>query len=346
MSSWTVLLKPWALSVLALSVGPGCGDDAGAPPRLGPNLIRNGSFEELKLESTWWTASNDTKDSKAYVSAEAADLGSMGLVLHKGTGTGWGSMVGQETEPHQAGETYQVRARLRGVQGGERVTLSFHKQSFEVETQAQWRTVTRLVLMPEGLEDTTTIISVTSNASTVHVDDVSVARAEVTRGDADEAEDNLLRNGSFESGLGMWTSFTDGGREGIADTSPEAGQSGYAGMVLSKGPAGERVLVKQELRDPVAEREEYHLEAHVRGAAGGEAVALCMQIDEAPWDGPCVAVTAEKSWTPGRLERAGPGLANQRVPALDDNRVDRPRRLAAWLSAGPDPVGHPWSRPA
>jgi len=316
MRSWTVPLKPWALTVLALSVGAGCGS-GGGPPILGPNLLRNGSFEDVKLETTWWSASNDTQNSKAYVSSEAADLGSRGLVLHKGTGTGWGSMVGQQTEPHQAGATYQVRARLRGVKGGERVTLSFHLQGFEVEAESQWRTVTRMVLMPEGIEDTTALISVTSSESTVHVDDVSVARAEVTLGDADKEEGNLLRNGSFESGLGMWTSFTDAGREGMASTSPDACESGYAGMVLSKGPAGERVLVKQELRDPLAEGEEYRLEAHVRGAVGGEALALCVQRDEDPWDGPCVAVTAGMEWTHvSKTLKIDPALNDQRADVV------------------------------
>jgi hypothetical protein len=314
MRGWTALLKPWALSVLALSLGSGCGG-GGAPPLIGPNLVRNGSFEEAKLETSWWKAT-DSKDGTATISPAAADIGNMGLVLHKGTG-GWGSMVGQETKPHQAGETYQVRARLRGVVGGERVTVSFHGQGFEVETEPQWRTVTRLLLLPEVSDNATALISVTSDESTVHVDDVSFARAEVARGDADEEEDNLLRNGSFESDLGMWNFWTDAGPEGTASTSPDARKSGYAGMVLSKGPSGMGVAVKQQLRDPLAEGEEYRLEAHVKGTEGGEAVVLCVQINHEPWDGPCTHVTASRGWTHVSEKLTfDPALTDERVGVL------------------------------
>jgi hypothetical protein len=313
MRGWTALLKPWVLSVLALSLGPGCGG-AGAPPVIGPNLIRNGSFEEAKLEPAWWTATE--KDGTATVSPEAADLGNRGLVLHKGT-VGWGAMVGQETEPHQPGETYQVRARLKGAQGAELVTLSFHGQGFEVQTEPRWRTVSRLLLLPEASDNVTALISVTTDDSTVYVDDVSFARAEVARGEADEEEGNLLRNGSFESDLGMWSFWTDAGPEGTASTSPDARQSGYAGMVLSKGPEGSGVAVKQQLRDPLAEGEEYRLEAHMKGTVGGEAVALCVQINHEPWDGPCVPVNATTGWTHVSEKLTfDPALTDERVGVL------------------------------
>ncbi|HEX8704066.1 MAG TPA: carbohydrate binding domain-containing protein [Myxococcaceae bacterium] len=312
----TALLKPWALSLLALSLGPGCGS-SGGPPILGPNLIRNGSFEDGKLETTWWSDAKDTTDSKAFVSPDAADLGRVGLVLHKGTGTGWGSMVGQETEPHQAGETYQIRARLKGAQGGERVTLSFHGQGFEVEAEPRWRTVTRLVYLSEVGGGASTIISVTSEQSTVHVDDVSAAKAEVTQGDADKEEDNLLRNGSFESDLGLWTFYTDSGPEGTAYTTPDAGKSGYAGLVMSKGTEGGIALLKQELRDPLAEGEEYRIEAQVKGTVGGEVVALCMQINHEPWSGDCAYVTATQEWTQAsKVLKFGPELRDERMEAL------------------------------
>jgi hypothetical protein len=313
MRDCTALLKPWVLSVLALSLGAGCGG-GGEPPLIGPNLIRNGSFEDAKLDP-WWKGMDSTVGT-ATVSSEAADIGNMGLVLHKDTG-GWGAMVGQETEPHQAGETYQVRARLKGVQGGERVTLSFHGQGFEVELEPRWRTVTRLVLLPEASENASAIISVTTDNATVHVDDVSFARAQVARGDADEEEDNLLRNGSFESDLGMWNFWTDAGPEGTASTSPEARKSGYAGMVLSKGLSGGGVAVKQQLRDPLAEGEEYRIEAHVKGAVGGEAVILCVQINHEPWDGPCVHVTATTGWTHiSEKLTIDPALVDERVGVL------------------------------
>ncbi len=308
MRGWTALLKPWVLRVLALSLAAGCGE--GEPPVIGPNLIRNGSFE-AGLEG-WWNAT-DSKDGKASISGEAADLGTFGLVLYKGTG-GWGSMVGQETEPHQAGETYQVRARLKGKVGGERVTLSFHGQGFEVEADTRWRTVSRLVLLPEAGDNLTALVSVTTDNATVYVDDVSFARAQVARGEADEEEDNLLRNGSFESDLGLWNFWTDAGPEGTATASPDARQSGYAGMVLSKGPSGAGVAVKQQLRDPLAEREEYRLEAHVKGAQGGEAVTLCVQINHEPWDGPCIQVTASTGW-----RHISERLTIE--PAVDDERA-------------------------
>jgi hypothetical protein len=313
MRGWIALLKPWVLSVLALSLGPGCGS-GGGPPVLGPNLLRNGSFES-KFEDSWWAAT-DSKGGKATISAEAADLGAFGVELYKGTG-GWGSMVGQETEPHQAGETYQMRVRLKGKVGGERVTLSFHGQGFEVDADTRWRTVSRLVLLPEDTENSTALISVTTDNATVYLDDVFCARAEVARGEADEEEDNLLRNGSFESDLGMWNFWTDAGAEGTATTSPDAGQSGYAGMVLSKGPSGSGVAVKQQLREPLGAGEEYRLEAHVKGAEGGEAVSLCVQINHEPWDGPCIQVTADDDWEHiSEKVTFDPSLVDERVGVL------------------------------
>jgi hypothetical protein len=316
MRGWIALLKRWVLAVLAMSVGVGCGGE-GEPPRLGPNLIRNGSFEG-GLEGWWHAASpKDGKpDGTASVTSEAADLGALGLALTKGT-TGWGSMVGQETEFHQAGETYQVRARLRGAVGGESVTLSFHGQGFEVEADTRWRTVSRLVLLPEEADNTTALIAVTTNGATVQVDDVFVARAEVARGDADEEEDNLLRNGSFESDLGMWNFSTNAGPEGTATTSPEASHSGYAGMVLSKGSSGAFVAVKQPLPHPISGGDEYRLEAHVKGALGGESMALCVQINREPWSGPCVFVTATDSWQHISEELTfEPELVDERMGAL------------------------------
>jgi hypothetical protein len=301
--------------VLALSLGAGCGG-GGEPPKIGPNLIRNGSFEGGLAD--WWSApvSADGKTGKASVSTEAADLGALGLVLYKGTGV-WGSMVGQETEPHQAGETFQVRARLKGQAGGERVTLSFHGQGFEVEADTRWRTVSRMVLLPEAGDNATALISLTTDNATVYVDDVAFSRAEVARGDADEEEDNLLRNGSFESDLGMWTFWTDAGPEGTASTSPEARNSGYAGMVLSKGLSGGGVAVKQPLPEPITAGEKYRLEAHVKGTQGGEAVALCVQMKDEPWDGPCISVTATGGWKHISEELTiGPELIDERAGAL------------------------------
>lgn len=311
MRGWTALLKPWVLSVLALSLGPGCGG-GGEPPTIGPNLVSNPSFETGL--APWWTATEE--DGKASVSAEAADHGNMGVALTKGT-LGWGAMVGQNTEPHQAGETYQVRARIKGAVGGERVTVYFHGASFEIEAGPRWSTVTRLLYMSETTEDFAAFFSMTTNEATVYVDDVSFAKAEVARGDADEEQDNLLRNGSFESDLGMWTFWTDAGPEGTASASPDGRQSGYAGLVLSKGPSGATVAVKQELRDPLANGEEYRLEAHVKGTQGGEAVVLCVQMAKPPWDGPCHRVNASTGWTHlSEKVTFDPALVDERVGVL------------------------------
>jgi hypothetical protein len=67
-------------------------------------------------------------------------------------------------------------------------------------------------------------------------------------------------------------------------------------MVLNRGPEGAITVVKQPLRDPVAAREEYRIEAYVRGAQGGEKVSLCLQIEEDPWTGPCAYATASAGW--------------------------------------------------
>jgi hypothetical protein len=312
MRGWTALVKPWVLSVLALSLGPGCGG-GGAPPVIGPNLVRNPSFEAGL--APWWTATET--DGKALISAEAADHGNMGLKLSKGV-LGWGAMVGQETETHQAGETYQIRVRIKGAVGGERVMVNFHGYDFQLEAEPRWKTVTRLLYMSEANGIGNSFLSLTTNEATVYVDDVSFAKAEVARGDADQEEDNLLRNGSFESDLGMWVSWTDAGLgEGTAVTSPDGRQSGYAGLVLSKGPSGSAVAVKQELRDPLAAGEEYRLEAHVKGTQGGEAVLLCVQLNSPPWDGPCHRVNATTGWTHlSEKVTVNPALVDQRVGVL------------------------------
>jgi hypothetical protein len=164
-----------------------------------------------------------------------------------------------------------------------------------VEAEDRWRTVSRLVLMTEPTDDSNARISVTTEDSTVYVDRVSVALAEVERGDADNKKDNLLRNGSFESDLSMWTFWTDS-PEGAASTTPDVRKSGYAGLALTRGAEGNYSLLKQTLPDPVLMREQYRIEAEVRGAHGGELVNICLQLNHEPWDGPCVPVTAYVNW--------------------------------------------------
>jgi hypothetical protein len=279
------LRKRWWLGLLVLGVGAGCG--GAQPPTLGENLVFNGSFES-GLDG-WWQAGGD-----ATPSADAADSGAFGLTLHKGS-DGWGSMVGQETRGHTIGQTYQIYARLKGAVGGERVTFRYHGQGFEVVADSRWRTVNRMVLMPEINGDTNALVAVTTNDATVYVDEVSFAQAIVARGDADKEDDNLLRNGSFESDLGLWDFWTDS-PDGSASTSPDARHSGYAGMVLTRGGEGSISSVKQPLPDPVASREKYRIEANVRGAHGGEVVNVCLQINHEPWDGPCAQVTAAVDW--------------------------------------------------
>lgn len=284
------LRKPWWLSMLALVVCQGCGEPHA--PVIGPNMIINGSFES-GLENGWWTA-KDSEQSSATVSPDAADSGSAGLVLHKGP-DGWYSMVGQSTPGHEAWLTVQVHARLKGAQGGEHVTFGYDDQSFEVLAENRWRTVSRLLLLPERSDNSNARISITTNDGTVYLDEVSFAMAQVERGDADLAKGNLLRNGSFENDLSLWSFFTSA-PEGTASTSPDARHSGYSGLVLNRGPEGTITLVKQPLPDPVGEREEYRIEAYVRGAHGGEAVNMCLQIDHDPWTGPCVSATTYLDW--------------------------------------------------
>jgi hypothetical protein len=283
------LRKPWGWGILALGMGLGCGGPQA--PILGPNLVRNGNFESL-LEG-WWKAAGSI-DSKAFTSPEAADEGAAGLVLYNSP-MSWGSMVGQDTLGHTAGQTFHIHARLRGAKGGERVSFNFHGQSVDVVAETRWRTVSRMVLMPEINGDAGARISVVTEDATVYVDDVSFEAAEVERGDADGEDDNLLRNGSFESDLGLWTFWTNS-PEGTARTSPDARHSGYAGLVLTRGAEDGITTVKQSLPDPVAEREEYRIEAQVRGADGGERVNVCLQINEEPWDGPCAEVQATRDW--------------------------------------------------
>jgi hypothetical protein len=283
------LRKPWGLSILLLGLGLGCGEPQA--PIIGPNLVRNGTFES-GLEG-WWKAGGSI-DSKAFVSPEAADAGTSGLVLYNAPKS-WGSMVGQDTGGHTAGQTFHIHARLRGAAGGERVSFNFHGQYFEVLAEPRWRTVSRMVLMPEINGDSRASISLISEEATVYLDEVAFATAEVERGDADEEDDNLLRNGSFESDLGLWA-FWSNSTEGTARTTPDARRSGYLGLMLTRGAEESVTTVKQSLPDPVAEREEYRIEAHVRGANGGELVNVCLQMNDEPWDGPCTSVEASRDW--------------------------------------------------
>lgn len=303
--------QAWGVFILALSLVQGCGEPQA--PVIGPNLARNGSFES-GLEG-WWVASG-SQESTATVSPEAADHGAQGLVLYNAPGS-WGSMVGQDTEPHLTGQTYHVGARLRGATGGERVTFIFHGQSFEVVATEHWSTVSGMVIMPEGDSDLNLRLSVGTQGATVHVDDVSFATAEVERGDADKEEGNLLLNGSFESGLGLWAFWANLPGDGAASTSPEARRSGYAGLVLTQRGNKAITTVKQTLARPVAEGEAYRLEAQVRGAKGGERVTLCLQRNREPWDGTCTQVLATEKWQRVSSEvLVDQALANEQVGVL------------------------------
>lgn len=325
------LRKPWCLGILVLSMGQGCGEPQA--PIIGPNLVRNGSFES-GLEG-WWRAGGST-ESTASVSSEAADIGTSGLVLYNAMQS-WGSMVGQDTLGHTAGQTFHVQARLKGLSGGERVNFNFHDQSFDVLAEKDWMTVSRMVLMPEISGDSAARISVMTEGATVYVDDVSFATAQVELGDADNEEDNLVRNGSFESDLGLWA-FWSNAPEGVARTSPDARQSGYAGLVLTRGAEDGVTTVKQTLPEPLAEREEYRIEARVRGADGGEKLNVCLQINHEPWDGPCAQVEATRDWqhvekkvpVEGALidERVGllVSLASEGTAYVDDVIVVRTRK--------------------
>jgi hypothetical protein len=305
------LRKPWWVGILVLGLGQSCGEPQA--PIIGPNLVRNGTFES-PLEGSWWKAAG-SEASRAYVSPEAADAGAFGLVLYNAPES-WGSMVGQDSGGHVAGQTFHIQARLRGAVGGERVSFNFHGQAVEVTAESRWRTVSRMVLMPEINGDSGARISVITQGATVYVDEVVFATAQVELGDADGNEDNLLRNGSFESDLGLWNFWTNS-PEGSARTSPDARRSGYAGLVLTRGAEDSLTTVKQMLPEPVAEREEYRIEAHVRGADGGETVNVCLQINEEPWDGPCAQVTATRDWQ--KVSKKVPvegALIDQRVGLL------------------------------
>jgi hypothetical protein len=311
MSTILSFRKPWWLCILALVLTQGCGEPKA--PIIGPSLVHNGSFE-AGLEG-WWKAAG-SEESTAEVSPDARDVGANGLVLYNAKGS-WGSMVGQDTQGHVPGQTFHVRARLKGAVGGERVTFNFHDQSFEVLAEDRWTTVSRMVLMPEINGDRGARLSVNSEDATVYVDDVSFATAEVERGDADDEDDNLLRNGSFESDLGLWIFWTNAPGQGVASTSPEARRSGYAGLVLSREGDGVFTTVKQQLPEPLAEREEYRIEARVRGANGGEQVSICLQIYDEPWDGPCVSVQATRDWEHiSEKVRVEAAFNNERVGAL------------------------------
>jgi hypothetical protein len=302
--------KPWLPGLLALGLWSGCGE--AQAPVLGPNLIENGSFEAGL--AGWWNVLNG-EGGTVTPQSEAADLGNMGLVLHKSTG-GWGTMVGQNTVHHRAGETFQFKARIKGLTGGERVTFNFHGEAFEVTAEPRWRTVSQMVLLPEVNGDNSALISLTTDEATVYVDEVEIAQAEVARGDADDEEDNLVHNGSFESGLGVWSFWTND-PEGAASTSPEARRSGYAGMVMTKGLGGTAVTVKQPLPEPLAAGETFRIEAHLRGTEGGELVNLCVQINDEPYDGPCMGVKAEKEWRHiSRTLTIDPEIVDQRAGAL------------------------------
>jgi hypothetical protein len=194
-----------------------------------------------------------------------------------------------------------------------------------------------MVLMPEINGDSGARISVHTEGATVFVDEVVFAAAEVERGDADAEEDNLIRNGSFESDLGLWTFWTNS-PEGSARTTPDARQSGYASLMLTRGAEDSLTTVKQSLPEPLAEREEYRIEAHVRGADGGETVNVCLQINHEPWDGPCAQVLASRDWqkiskkvpVEGALidERVGVlvSLASEGTAYVDDVIVVRTRK--------------------
>ena len=306
--------SPWWLSVLALGVWQGCG--APQEPAIGPNLVHNGSFESGLDE--WWTATN-AEGSKASTAAEAADSGTFGLTLYKAPGGDY-SMVGQNTPGHAAGQTYQVHARLKGAVGGELVTFSYHGQSVQVGADSRWRTVNQLLLLPEINGDPSATISVSTpthvEEATVYVDEVSFAQAVVERGDADKEKDNLVLNGSFESGLGQWSFWTNS-VDGTASTDTEARSSGYAGLLLTRGADGALSIIKQALPDPVAEREEYRMEANIRSLHGGETVNLCLQINEEPWTGPCAQVTAAINWQHvSKTMRIDADMDDERVGAL------------------------------
>ncbi len=285
----SALWKPW-VGLLALGGLLGCGESK-SPPRIGDNLMNNSSFEE-GLQG-WWT-SNDSEGGAADTRPEAASTGSLGLVLSKGEG-GWGSSAGQDTVPHHAGQTLHISVSLKGAVGGERVYIAYHSKGFWVEATPEWQTVSRLMQMPDDSGDAAAFITLNTDFATIYVDDVVFAPAEVALGVADKAPDNLLRNASFESELSFWDFWTDS-PEGKASTSPEAGASGYAGLVLTKGAEGWASSVKYQLSEAVAAGERYRIELDAQGLRGGEQVEVCIQVNHEPWDGPCVSLKATTDW--------------------------------------------------
>jgi hypothetical protein len=286
----SALRRPWLSGLLALGVWQGCGE-AGSPPSIGANLMQNSSFED-GLQG-WWTAT-DSEGGMVTATPEAAHSGALGLALYKGKG-GWGSSAGQDTAPHSAGQTLHVSASLKGAAGGERAYIGYHSQGFWVTLTPEWQRVSRLMLMPDASGDAAAFITNTTELSTIYVDDVIFAPATVAQGNADKRPDNLLRNGSFESELSLWDFWTDS-PGGTASTSPAAGRSGYAGLVLTKGADGWAANVKQQLVRPLAAGERYRVELQLQGTRGGERVEVCLQVNYDPWHGPCLAVVASKDW--------------------------------------------------
>jgi hypothetical protein len=286
----TALRRPWLTALLALGVWLGCGEE-GFPPSLGANQLQNNSFE-AGLEG-WWTVT-DSEGGMVTTLPEAATSGALGLALYKGKG-GWGATAGQGTPLPSVGQTVQLSANLKGSAGGELAYIGYYSQGFWVTLSDKWQNVSRLMLITEEKGDDVVFITNTTEFSTIHVDDVIVAPVTVAQGDADKLPDNLLRNGSFESELSLWDVWTDSSG-GTASTSRAAGRSGYAGLVLTKGADGWATNVKQQLVTPVAEGEQYLVELQLQGTHGGESVEVCLQVNHAPWNGPCVAVVASKGW--------------------------------------------------
>lgn len=307
----TVLRKTWLTALLALGVWLGCGEE-GVPPSIGANLLQNNSFED-GLQG-WWTVT-DSEGGMVTTLPEAATSGALGLALYKGKG-GWGASAGQGTPPHSVGQTIHISANLKGGAGGEVAYIGYHSQGFWVPLSDKWQNISRLMLMTDDAGDAVVFITNTTELSTIHVDDMIVAPVTVAQGDADKLPDNLLRNGSFESELSLWDFWTDSSG-GTASTSREAGRSGYAGLVLTKGADGWATNVKQQLVKPLAEGEQYRVEFQLQGARGGETVEVCLQVNHDPWNGPCVAVVASKGWKGfSRTLSIDASLDGQRLGAL------------------------------
>jgi hypothetical protein len=274
--------------------------------------MQNSSFED-GLRG-WWI-STDSEGGSAVVLPEASSSGALGLALYKGQG-GWGASAGQDTTPHSAGQTVHVSASLKGSVGGEVVYLGYHSRGFSVTLTPEWQTVSRLMLMPDAEGDVAAFIANTTDSSTIYVDDVIFAPTEVARGKADEFSGNLLRNSSFESELSLWDFWTDS-PEGTAATSPTAGHSGYAGLVLTKGSSGWATNVKHQLADTLVEGETYRFELQLQGEFGGERVEVCLQINHEPWDGPCAEIFATGEWKKfSKTLSVDASLDGERVGAL------------------------------